>query len=152
MQSRPDMLDMPVGVPENPEEEAEMNSIILVAVCLMAEAGNQGPVGRRLVADVIWNRNELRRLPASEIVRQPHQFESIWGKSDQDLADKAMFYAAHAPKIWKECLRTAGALVNRTYVPTTAHTHFYNPKLCNPTWASSLKDVQKYKDHVFGRM
>lgn len=129
-----------------------MNSVIIIAVCLMSEAGNQGPVGRHLVADVIWNRSELRRLPASVIIEQPHQFESIWGKPITELEGKAVFYAAHTPRIWKECLGIAKDLVNHDYRCRTGHTHFYNPKLCNPAWASSLKDVQKYKDHVFGRM
>lgn len=146
------MFDVSMGVQANKTEEAEMNSIILVAVCLMAEAGDQGPVGRRLVADVIWNRSELRLLPVSVIIGQPHQFESIWKKPMPELEGKAMFYAVHSPKIWEECLRLAKDLVNHDYVPTTTHTHFYNPKLCDPSWAASLKGVQKHKDHVFGRM
>jgi len=129
-----------------------MNPAIVIATCLMLEAGNQGDKGIELVADVIANRMKERKLTAVEVVRQPYQFESIDKKTTREVADDAFSCCVGSPKIWKKCLRLAFNLQAGAYKPATKHNHFFNPKLCNPSWASQLKDRQQHKDHVFGRI
>lgn len=70
---------------ETPEEIAEedyWNSLELLAVCVEAEAGNQGLEGKRLVVDVILNRvdDKSDEWPDSitEVIMQDNHFTSYW--------------------------------------------------------------------------
>ena len=51
----------------------------LICRCVEAEAGNQSLIGKRLVADVILNRVDDPRFPASvkEVIYQPGQFAVV---------------------------------------------------------------------------
>ena len=71
--------------PETPEEYAEedyWNSVELIAICVEAEAGNQGLEGKRLVVDVILNRvdDQSGEWPDTipEVIGQLNQFSSYW--------------------------------------------------------------------------
>lgn len=68
--------------PEELAEEAYWDSMEMVAVCVEAEAGNQGLEGKRLVADVILNRMEddsgIWGTTVEEVITQPGQFASYW--------------------------------------------------------------------------
>lgn len=75
----------PEYYPETPEEYAEedyWNSVELLAICVEAEAGNQGLEGKRLVADVILNRvdDDSGEWPDTipEVIGQLNQFASYW--------------------------------------------------------------------------
>lgn len=68
--------------PEQLAEESYYDDLELLAICVEAEAGNQGLEGKRLVADVILNRvddatgtwgNTIR-----EVITEPGQFSSYW--------------------------------------------------------------------------
>ena len=67
---------------EQIEEEMYWDSIELLAICVEAEAGNQGPVGKRLVTDVILNRVDddsgIWPNTISEVIAQPYQFTSYY--------------------------------------------------------------------------
>lgn len=64
------------------EEEAYWDGIELLAVCVEAEAGNQGLAGKRLVAAVILNRAEDKsgQWPntVTGVITQEGQFASYW--------------------------------------------------------------------------
>lgn len=62
------------------EEEAQYDSLDILAVCVEAEAGNQGLLGKRLVVDVILNRVDDEGFPDSieEVITQPTHFKSYW--------------------------------------------------------------------------
>lgn len=71
--------------PETPEEYAEedyWNSVEMIAICVEAEAGNQGLEGKRLVVDVILNRvdDDSGEWPDTiqEVIGQLNQFSSYW--------------------------------------------------------------------------
>ena len=74
--------DVPEMTPEQIAEEMYWDSIELLAICVEAEAGNQGLVGKRLVTDVILNRVDddcgIWPNTISEVIAQPHQFTSYW--------------------------------------------------------------------------
>ena len=68
--------------PEELEEERFYDSLELLSICVEAEAGNQGQEGKRLVADVIFNRvsDKSGSWPDTieEVITQPGQFSSYW--------------------------------------------------------------------------
>lgn len=68
--------------PVDIEEEEYWDGLELLAICVEAEAGNQGLQGKRLVADVILNRAEdtSGQWPdtISGVISQKNQFTSYW--------------------------------------------------------------------------
>lgn len=64
------------------EEEEYWDGLELLAICVEAEAGNQGLQGKRLVVDVILNRAEEHsgQWPdtISGVISQKNQFTSYW--------------------------------------------------------------------------
>lgn len=68
--------------PVDIEEEEYWDGLELLAICVEAEAGNQGLQGKRLVADVILNRAEdtSGQWPdtISGVISQKNQFTSFW--------------------------------------------------------------------------
>lgn len=66
--------------PNEPEEEDTVDELELLAICVEAEAGNQGLTGKRMVADVILNRVDDPDFPDSieGVISQPYQFSSFW--------------------------------------------------------------------------
>lgn len=71
---------IPVCAAENIEEEIYYDSLELLAICVEAEAADQGLEGKRMVADVILNRVDDADWPDSieGVISQPYQFTSYW--------------------------------------------------------------------------
>jgi spore germination cell wall hydrolase CwlJ-like protein len=65
---------------EDIAEEEYCDSLELLAACVEAEAGNQGLLGKRLVADVILNRVDDPGFPDTieGVITQPYHFASYW--------------------------------------------------------------------------
>ena len=59
-------------------EEKYYDSLELMAICVEAEAGNQGLYGKRLVADVILNRVDSETFPddIESVISQHNQFST----------------------------------------------------------------------------
>lgn len=123
----------------------------LLAKTLMAEAGNQGPLGMLAVGSVIMNRANQRGYGdgIQGVIMKPGQF-SPWnsvtgyagGEQGQDMA-----------KIQptREAYQIADALMSGEYDdPTGGATHFYNPDISQPKWGRG-GDWLRIGDHVFGR-
>jgi hypothetical protein len=73
-----------VGITEDDLENEEFcDSLELVAKCVEAEAGNQSLEGKRLVADVIFNRVDSPRFPNTieEVISQKYHFTTFWDGS-----------------------------------------------------------------------
>ena len=62
------------------EEELYYDSLEMLAICVMAEAGNQDFDGMRMVADVILNRVDDPDFPDTieGVISQKYQFSSYW--------------------------------------------------------------------------
>lgn len=62
------------------DEEMYYDSLELLAICVEAEAANQGLEGKRLVADVILNRVDSPLFPdnITDVITQPYHFTSYW--------------------------------------------------------------------------
>lgn len=69
--------------PEEIEEEEYYDSLELLALCVEAEAGNQGLTGKRMVVDVILNRVDHEDWPDTieEVIADPYEFTSYWDGS-----------------------------------------------------------------------
>lgn len=82
--------------PSELEEEAYYDSLELLAICVEAEAGNQGMLGKRLVVDVILNRVEDSGWPDTieGVISQKYQFSSYWdGGMDRAIPTDETFEA-----------------------------------------------------------
>jgi spore germination cell wall hydrolase CwlJ-like protein len=69
-------------------EEAYLDSLELLAACVEAEAGDQGLIGKRLVADVILNRVDSPDFPDTieGVITQPYHFTSYWNGSISEVS------------------------------------------------------------------
>lgn len=65
---------------EDLAEEEYYDSLELLALCVEAEAGNQGLEGKRLVVDVILNRVDDPDFPDTieGVISQPYHFSTFW--------------------------------------------------------------------------
>ena len=86
--------DMPTA--EEIEEEEYWDSLELLAICVEAEAGNQGLDGKRMVVDVILNRVDDPDWPDTieGVISQPVHFSSYWdGGMDKVSVSEETFQA-----------------------------------------------------------
>lgn len=80
---------------EDPEGEARMDDLELLAVCVEAEAGNQGLTGKRMVVDVVLNRVDDPDFPDTieGVISDRNAFASYWnGGMDRvmDLSEETI--------------------------------------------------------------
>jgi len=106
-----------------------------IARTLYAEARGEGARGIRAVASVIYNRAGGRPNKMLQVVKAPYQF-TPW--------NKGQIPPRGSGAIWDECLRVAKAMSAGTFTPTTSHTHYYNPKQANPSWAYAKGSRRSY--------
>ena len=125
----------------------------LLARALEAEAGNQGAPGMLAVGSVIMNRT---RTPGygddlRGVILKPGQFSAFnsitgyaGGEQGQDMANI---------RVSDNAYQMADKLLSGDYEdPTGGATHFYNPRLANPSWGEGAGgNWMKIGDHVFGR-
>lgn len=77
-----EMVIVKIPQMENPEiiaEEIKEDELQMLAILVMAEAGNQDLEGKRLVVDVVLNRVDDSRWPntITEVINQPYQFSPM---------------------------------------------------------------------------
>lgn len=67
------------ATPDDIEEEMYYDSLELLALCVEAEAGNQGLIGKKYVCDVILNRVDDKDFPDSitDVIMQKNQFSVV---------------------------------------------------------------------------
>ena len=123
-----------------------MNPVMILAMTIYLEAGNQPMAGKIAVAQVVMARVADPRWPdtVEAVCLQPKQF-SCWNGRDPatvEIPDDAAFYACET--IAERAL--AGRLSAGDF------NHYYNPALCSPPWADQLTGVLRIGDHLFGRM
>ncbi len=77
-------------------EEAYYDELDLLATCVMAEAGNQDLMGKRMVVDVILNRVDDPDFPdtITGVITQKYHFSSYWdGAMDRADPNEECFQA-----------------------------------------------------------
>jgi hypothetical protein len=124
----------------------------LLARTIMAEAGNQGPVGMMGVGSVIMNRlqNPSYGNDFTSVILQPGQF-SAWnsvtgyagGEQGQDMSKIQPSEQAYM---------VADQILDGNYNdPTGGATHYYNPRISNPNWGQQAGgNWQQIGAHLFG--
>lgn len=124
----------------------------ILARTLMAEAGNQGPVGMLAAGSAIMNRVNAGGYGQGlqGVIMRPGAF-SPWnsvtgytgGEQGQDMA---------AIRPTKMAYDIADQLLSGQYEsPIGGSTHFYNSSFSNPSWGMrGGGDWLRIKDHVFG--
>lgn len=118
----------------------------LIATCLIREAGGKGEC-MASVMHVISNRAKAQSIDSyHKVITKPWQFESIHNQNHSSIVARAKKH----PR-WKE----AQALVDKAltemlpYTPAANATHFFNPKVVMPKWASKMKFVARIGGHDF---
>lgn len=124
----------------------------LLARTIMAEAGNQGPVGMMGVGSVIMNRlqNPSYGNDFTSVILQPGQF-SAWN-SVTGYAGGAQGQNMSKIQPSEQAYMVADQILDGNYNdPTGGATHYYNPRISNPNWGQrSGGDWQQIGAHLFG--
>jgi hypothetical protein len=125
---------------------------LIIAITLASEAIGEPLYGKQVVASVIVNRAQERKLSPAEVCLQRKQFSWWNGKTLQDAEAFAEKCRERSPEEWADCMELAVKIHNERFVPVAWVNHFYAPALCKPRWANKLKGVIKVGGHIFGRL
>jgi spore germination cell wall hydrolase CwlJ-like protein len=109
------------------------NPLSVLRLTLFSEAGGETADGIRAVASVIWNRSHGDPSRLSDVCLYPKQF-SCWDN--------------HTPrrgsgKSWNLCVQVASDMLAGRFDPTGSWNHYWNPSMCDPSWAHEAGDVSK---------
>ena len=114
--------------------EIDEESLLLLAKCIDAEAGNQDLYGKQLVADVILNRVDSERFPdnVTDVITQKYHFSTYWdGTIDKITEPSEDAYEA-------ACLELQERTDDKILFFSAGDYSIY----CKPAY--------KYGDHYFG--
>ena len=115
-----------------------------VADTLYLEARGEGEQGIKAVASVIYNRAKGDSGKFKAVCLKPFQF-SCWNSSKtRVIAPKT----ASDKKAMEICLQVEKELYTSNFKPLGDWTHYYNSKLCNPSWAKNTS-ITKIGNHNF---
>lgn len=128
--------------------------VFLIALTLWFEARSEGPVGRRLVASVIWNRSGGDISMFDDVILAPKQF-SCWNErsfTDEDIPAEVLSGGNKMDReAWLDCVSIAKEMIHMKFIPTTTANIYYNPDLTDgcPKAFKDLRVVTTYKKHIF---
>lgn len=118
------------------------NAILIVAMTIFMEAGNESYQGKTAVATVIHNRTISRNMVPVDVCLENNQF-SCWKKP------KKVIYEGED---WAESMLLAEQIVTGKFKPKAKWDHFYNPEYSKPRWRNKLKSTKRIGKHIFGVM
>jgi len=116
---------------------------IIIALRIWIEARGEPVLGKYAVATVIYNRSGHKR---------PHDVCVSMAEGWQTMTLPVLRPEQKETPEWKDCLALAQLILSGTFVPLSDWTHFYNPDLASPAWASKLTGLTVIGRHTFGRM
>ena len=122
----------------------------LLARILMAEAGNQGPIGMTAVGNVIMNRANTKGYGDGlrGVIMKPGQFSPMNSVTGYARGEQGKNIDSLRPD--ETHYMVADTLLSGNAGDLTGGaTHFFNPDISNPSWAEG-KDFTRIGDHVFG--
>lgn len=129
----------------------------LVTRTVLAEAGNQGPVGMAAVAAVIKNRMQQRKLSPSDVVLQHNQFEP-WNANHIGGPNDPMRFSPEDPRYRQAQEITQRVMRGELSDPTRGATHFANVgtvrqrnggTVGNHGWISPRNETARIGGHTF---
>ena len=123
----------------------------VVAQTIWGEARGQGRAGMAAVADVIRNRvvSPVTWWGSGwrGVCLAPRQF-SVWNAGDPNLP--LMQSVDESDAHFRVALDLAGQAMDGTLPAVTGGaTHYYNPRVVNPAWASALRQTAVIGNHRF---
>lgn len=118
----------------------------IVADTLYLEARGEGERGLRAVASVVYNRAVRTGKTFEAVCLAPKQF-SCWNGL-APITCKITPKNARDAEAYRLCHTIEKELLTGKFEPLGEWTHYYNPKLCNPTWAKNTS-ITKIGNHNF---
>ena len=131
----------------------------LLALTIKAEAGGEPVEGKIAVGCVIRNRTykgpRYGGWEYADVILKPYQFSCF---NENDPAFPVILELAKVPVVqWEkhtrvlyECLWIAKGIVKLAFQDNTKGAdHYYNPKLCSPSWAKSMIETAVIGNHRF---
>lgn len=124
---------------------AAMTEQETIAATLWMEARGEGKVGIKAVASVIANRAKKSGKSMARECLKRNQF-ACWNGRAHRVPRNAK------GKVWEYCNEIARKMVRGQFKVTNHATHYYNHKICNPSWGAKMKDAIIIGNHRFGRV
>jgi hypothetical protein len=147
-------MEMPQDLDEAPDESFKMNDSSVdvspdedIMVRLLAgEARGEPLKGQIAIANVVRNRAKEKGKSIREIALQDKQF-STFNKDDPNYEFQRNLKPSDP--LYQKLLNN---VVRGAYKdPTGGATHYYNPELADPEWATALNDIKVIGAHKFGK-
>ena len=143
----------------------QLTEINLLALCIWAEARNQGLEGMQAVGSVILNRASRPGWWGRDIksvILAPKQFSCFNSddpKTPRDESDpqreKLVAIAADfisallVDALLRACRWIAQGLIEKQLLSNVGKAVYYHTKSCDPKWDDNKKPVATVKDHLF---
>lgn len=122
----------------------------IVAMTLFAECAGEPLEGKMAVMSAIANRASQKKS-LRDVCLSPYQFSCWNGHRGKHSMLKKYYAGKFTGSAWEDCKRVVEMWADGT-LPKTKYTHYYNPKLCKPTWAGKMKNTKRIGRHLFGRI
>ena len=129
----------------------EMGDIPVLTACIAGEAAKQPFLGKLYIACTVRNRVRNPRL-------WPNTYGGVLCKAkhfscfNENLFRREIVMDHKNELWWRECKFVAwGVVTNWVGDVTGGATHYWNPDISTPRWASKLLWLAKVGDHQFAR-
>jgi spore germination cell wall hydrolase CwlJ-like protein len=138
-----------ISKPEIPLPYSE-EAALIISYTIYAEARGEDLFGKRAVASVIKTRARLHKISPAEVCLKEKQF-SCWN----ELSAVPSRYRT-GEGLMPADIRSRADCFSLAWVLMSSRkewiflTHFYNPSVVTPSWASELEGKQQIGKHVFG--
>ena len=125
-----------------------ITEVLIVVLTLWGECRGEPWAGKVMVGEVIVNRSRLSGQTLREVCLAPRQFSCWNGLAGKKLEAELCNPQTIGSPSWENCIRIAKVLCGG-YEPISPATHYFNPRLCSPSWAKSMTLVAKVGNHDF---
>lgn len=107
----------------------------IITRTLWAEARNDGEIGMRAVAAVIYNRAQGDSNRFVDVIKKPKQFSCWNGMSASDWSPKNFKMKQRDDSEWNIASAIADEMVKQVFEPVSnTYDHYYNPDKASPAW------------------
>ena len=127
-----------------------INEVLLFAILLMLEAGGEPWRGKVAVADCVVTRQRRSEKSFTAVMLARKQFSCFNNMRKARKLIKEVEAGKHKnDQAWVACLTLARLAHQPQYRVKTHCTHYFNPRLCSPSWAKGMTLVAKVGNHDF---
>jgi N-acetylmuramoyl-L-alanine amidase len=113
----------------------------IIARTIYAEGKGESLEGKKAIASVIFNRGNGNIDSIIAVIKKPKQF-SCWNSAGESDWNNMKQKSGNS---WEESMQIAKSIMNGTFQSSGNWNHYYNPKLCSPSWAY---ENGKIKEHI----